>query len=294
LRNELTRMSAEEYHADPCPPSLSASIAHVLLRKSPGHAYLAHPRLGNGPRDSANFLDRGALAHRLILGAGSDIAVVTADTWRSKKSQEQREEARAEHKIPVLERDHAVALADAERVKAKMAKMGIVLAGESEVTALWGSQTLDGAMVQCRGMLDHLDGATIYDLKTCRSAHPEACQRHIDEYGYAVQHAAYIEAIETLRPTLAGRVKFVFVFFELEPPYSVTPIRLSSEFRELGKRRWRRAVETWERCVRTGDWPGYTDDIIEVEPRAWVMAQETEEAIRLASKTWIKKEHRYE
>lgn len=289
MRNEFVRMSAEEYHADPCPPSLSASIAHVMLRESPEHAYLRHPRLGNSPRSTADFLDRGALAHRLILGVGGDVAIVSSDSWRSKKAQAQREEARASHKIPVLERDHAVALVDAERVKAKLANRGVVLAGESEVAALWGSQTFGGAMVQCRGMLDHLDGVTIYDLKTCRSAHPEACQRHIDDYGYAVQHAAYVEAVETLKPTLAGRIKFVFVFFELEPPYAVTPIRLSGEFRELGKRRWRRAVETWERCIRTGEWPGYTDGIIEIEPRPWALTQDTEEATRLASKTWTKK-----
>ena len=42
-----------EYHADPCPaPSLSRSIAKLLVERSPAHAYAAHPRLG-GPRNRA-------------------------------------------------------------------------------------------------------------------------------------------------------------------------------------------------------------------------------------------------
>ena len=37
-------LSAEAYHADPCPePSLSASIANVLLQRSPAHARIQHP-----------------------------------------------------------------------------------------------------------------------------------------------------------------------------------------------------------------------------------------------------------
>ena len=35
-----------EYHADPAPePSLSRSLAHTLLTRSPRHAWQAHPRL---------------------------------------------------------------------------------------------------------------------------------------------------------------------------------------------------------------------------------------------------------
>ena len=40
--------SHEEYLSDPCPePSLSRSIADILMAQSPLHAWCAHPRLGN-------------------------------------------------------------------------------------------------------------------------------------------------------------------------------------------------------------------------------------------------------
>lgn len=288
MRNELCRMTATEYHADPCPPSLSSSIAHIMLRQSPAHARLHHPRLGGKPHQPSLHFDRGMLAHRLLLGAGNDIEIIEATDWRKRDVKALRSEARTANKIPVLRSQLAEAQHDADAICEEMARVGIVMRGESEVVALWASQAFSGAAVQCRGMIDHLDGAMIYDLKSCRSAHPEACQKHIDDYGYAIQHAAYIEAIETLRPSLAGRTKFVFVFFELEPPYAVTPIRLSGEFRELGKRRWKRAVETWERCLRTGAWPGYVTGITEIEPKPWVMAKDSEDATAAASVTWSK------
>ncbi|WP_242401117.1 hypothetical protein [Acetobacter okinawensis] len=35
-----------QYHADPCPtPSLSNSVARILLDESPMHAHFSHPRL---------------------------------------------------------------------------------------------------------------------------------------------------------------------------------------------------------------------------------------------------------
>ena len=41
-----TDISAEAYHADPAPePSLSSSVAKILVNLSPAHARIAHPRL---------------------------------------------------------------------------------------------------------------------------------------------------------------------------------------------------------------------------------------------------------
>ncbi len=281
-------MSAEEYHADPCPPSLSASIAHVMTRESPAHARLKHPRLGGKAHEHSDAFDRGTLAHRLLLGVGGDIAVIDAGDWRTKAAQTQREEARATHKIPVLASDHATAQRDVDMVRAEMTKLGFVLDGESEVTALWGAQAFGGEMAQCRGMIDHLSGRRVYDLKSIWSAHPDVCQRHIDAYGYAIQQAAYVSALETLRPTLAGRFEFVFVFFELDAPYAVTPIMLSGEFRELGKRQWLRAVDTWARCLRTGEWPTYTNSIIKIEPKPWAIQRDMDRQIAEASAGWSK------
>lgn len=272
-------LSEETYHRDDVAgPSLSAHSAMVLDRQSPAHCYDQHPQLGGkGPAHKATY-DAGNLCHRLILGEGGDIVIVQADDWRTKAAQEKRNAARAEGKIPVLEKDHEMASVASAAILLKLDDFGIRLIGKSEVSAFWEEKTEDGSSVQCRGRMDHLAlsavSASILDLKSCRSAHPDACAQHVDAYGYDIQRAAYVSALETIRPECAGRVEYTIVFAEIAPPFVVTPVRLSGEFAALGKRRWMRAVETWERCLRAGDWPGYVADIRTIDPPPWALQKD--------------------
>lgn len=283
FETRLCRMPAKEYFTDPCAtPSLSASIAHTLTSESPLHAHARHPRLGGVPRKDTRAFDMGSLSHVLLLGEGKQIEVIDAEDWKTKIAREDRDAARAAGKIPVLTADFEEARDAADSIRQQFEKFGVVLDGESETTAFWTETTRDGRTVQCRGMQDHLKLPTIYDLKSCRSASIGACQRHVDSYGYAIQRAAYVSAIEKIRPDLAGRVDFVFLFFELKFPFAVTPVRLTGEFRELGERRWRRAVDMWERCLREDSWPGYTETIVDLDPPRWALANDMDQQIAAA------------
>lgn len=81
---ELQTMSAEAYHQDPAPqPSLSSSIAKILLDQSPRHAWLAHPKLNpNYVAEEDSRFDIGTAAHVMMLerdssrivGAGRGLA----------------------------------------------------------------------------------------------------------------------------------------------------------------------------------------------------------------------------
>ncbi|HYR45035.1 MAG TPA: hypothetical protein VER98_18535, partial [Terriglobia bacterium] len=100
-------ISADEYHADCCPtPSLSASIATILIQQSPLHAKSAHPRLTENPvREEERHLDLGRLCHALML-EGDDIAVVIeADNYRTRAAQEARDAARSIGKCPLLAKE---------------------------------------------------------------------------------------------------------------------------------------------------------------------------------------------
>jgi hypothetical protein len=272
------------YFRDPCAlPSLSASIANVLDRQSPAHAFAAHPRLGGGNADRASVAtERGNLAHRLLLGAGRPVVEVKgyAD-WRKKEAKAAKQEALARGGIPVLSHKLEQAKAAADAVRARLAELGIVLDGESEAKILWTEQADDGTVVQCRGMLDvvQLERRVVYDLKTVDSAHPAACARKVDAYGYAVQRAAYVRGLERIRPDLAGRIDYVLLFVEWTPPFAVLPARLDGVFRRVGEERWERAVNTWARCTRTGSWPAYADGVLELEAPGWLMAREMEREV---------------
>jgi hypothetical protein len=270
---KILRIAEHEYHSDPCKtPSLSASIAKILVERSPLHAWTAHPKLG-GVRHVANdAMDHGSLVHKLLLGAGADVAVIDADDWRTKAAKEARDAARADGKIPVLKEQHERALRSVEPIRKQIAAHGFELTGESEVCIVWQEETIHGA-IECRCLVDHLmlDRALMFDVKTARSAHPRSCVRHVIDYGYDIQQAAYTRALTKLRPDLAGREDFVFLFVETDEPFAATPARIDAVMRERGKRRWEEACSVWARCLKTGSWPGYVDGAVYLETPAWVM-----------------------
>lgn len=280
FENRLVRLSAEEYFADPCAtPSLSASIAGVLEAQSPLHAWTRHPRLGGISRPTTKSLENGSLSHALLLDAGKGVQVIDAADYRTNVAKDAREAARKAGLIPVLKKDFDAASKVAGILRQRFLELGISLDGEREITALWTEIASNGATVQCRGMLDHLKLPRIHDIKSIRSAKPDVCRRHAESYGYAIQRAAYVSALEKIHPELAGRIDFVFVFFELEPPYAVTPVRLSGAFREVGERAWRRAVDRWEECLRTNKWPAYVSEIIDLEPSEWALSKDMNKQI---------------
>lgn len=270
-------MGGDAYHADPCErPSLSASIAGVLDRQSPAHAFELHPRLGGKRREPTKAMDTGTILHAFLLGTERTLWPCHYDDWRTREARDERDEARSQGLTPILQKDYDEAKAKAEILRTRFVDQGIVLDGASEVAAFWTETAGGGEIVQCRGMIDHFgaESASVIDLKSCRSAHPDACQRHIEAYGYDIQCAAYTSAVEKIMAGAAGRVRFTFVFFEPEPPYIVLPVRLSEAYQELGRRKWWRAVEAWARCLKEDRWPGYATETIEMSPPKWAMANE--------------------
>jgi len=274
----------DDYHADKLPepiggvPSLSNSLAKVLLDRSPAHAYSAHPRLGGAGREwpaaTLATFDRGKLAHKLLLGKGAEIVVVDAEDWKTKAAREARDQARAAGKIPALRAPYDEAVKAAPIICDKLAACGVVLDGESEVQVAWHERIADPVL--CRGMLDHLvfdarkRTATVYDLKTTADAKPESVSRSVVRYGYDTQRAAYSHAIEYLLGLEPAKIDFVFIFAETAPPYAVLPGRLDATLHARGEERWSQAVDVWADCLRTGVWPEYARSIVEIEAPPWM------------------------
>lgn len=274
----LVAMPPEQYHADPCAvPSLSSTIAHALVAKSPAHAYLQHPRLGGKGLAPTAAMDEGSLMHELILRDDDELkarlVIVKADDWRTKIAREQRDEARAAGKLAVLSHDYDEARIACAHIFARLIDLGVKLNGASEIAAFWQESANDGTVVQCRGMFDHLlraDGI-IYDLKKSRTAHPKAIRKHVESYGYHIQATAYTRALERIDPALAGKVRFRWIFIEAEAPYGVTLAEPAGSMRRLGEACWSQAVDTWAHCVAVNDWPAYPRDVVRVEASPWAL-----------------------
>jgi hypothetical protein len=265
---------ADAYHRDPAPePSLSASMAKLLLEHSPMHAWHAHPRLNPAAEERhADNLDLGELAHSLILEGEARVVVVDADDWRAKAAREQKTEARLAGKVPVLAKQW-------ERVRGLVRaferQAGDLLGvGSSEVTALWREERC-----WCRSRIDFLRGdRAIIDLKTTAgSAHPDKAAKRIFEHGYDIQAAFYSRGVERL----TGRPppRFIFAFLEVDPPHALCLIEVSPASLAMAMRKVEHAIRLWSDCLRTNRWPGYTPDIWQAETPAFVenrwLARET-------------------
>lgn len=264
------------YLADPCAaPSLTSSTAKTLLDRSPLHAWHEHPRLGGqAAKPSTRAMDTGTIVHALLLGGGQDFRVLPYADYRTKVAQEARDDAREAGLIPILQWE----LDECGEVAARL-RSYVPAGGEHEVTAVWLSGE---AGVLSRGRLDIVLArqGVIVDLKTCKDAARAAEGRNIIDYGRDMEAASRIDAIETLLPDLAGRVRFRYLFAEVEPPYAVVDAELSRTMLELGARKWRRAVDRWGECLTADRWPGPHGGKAVIEAPEWALANDMADQLR--------------
>ena len=271
------QIDGADYHRDPCPePSLSSTLAKTMLQQSPLHAWTDSPRLNPAwePTDSKTF-DIGRAAHRAVLGAGGDYVAIPSDLLASngaastKAAKEWIEDARATGKTPLKADEVEQIETMSAKARAHMLLLGDDLdPARSEMVAI---AQIEG--VWCRSMLDNvpLDARKpIYDFKTCESAHPLACRRSIEKYGYDVQAEHYRQV--WLAATSEDRA-FRFIFQEKSAPHEICVVELGHDTLFMARKKITRAREMWRLCLDRGLWPGYPPGINRIDLPEWAMAQ---------------------
>lgn len=270
-------MPAAVYHSDPCPaPSLSNSIAKVLLSQSPYHAFIQHPRLGNEiqSEESSRF-DIGSAAHSMLLeNDDSVVVVIEADDWRKKETKEKRDEARAAGKYPVLAKDfvNLVEMVQEARGFIEQTEMaGIFEDGDAEQTIIWQENS-----IWCRIRTDWLtkDRRIILDYKTCQNAEPNTFGRHMTNMSYDVQAAFYKRGLVAVGGP--EDATFLFLAQEIEPPYACSLHALSNIAIEMANEKVEAAIHGWRTCIESEVWPQYTTEICYQEPPAWAITRHME------------------
>lgn len=273
-------MPASEYHRDPCEqPSLSSSVAQALIYKSPMHAYAMHPRFGRQRGDPARRAEIGSVAHKLALGVGSDVSIISFDNYRTKAAQEARDAAIAVGTIPILQSDYDAAEALAKPLAEAAAEyMGAPICDcLAERVVIWQESSGGWRRIMVDLMLP--DYRRKLDLKTTEaSVDPDSCVRRIYSSGYAVQDAFYTRGLDALDPAGIGRRQSALIFAEQSSPHAISPpIELSEAGREMGRKQVERACRIWDDCLRTGVWPGYSRDVYVAEPPSWELQRQMED-----------------
>ena len=80
-------------------------------------------------------------------------------------------------------------------------------------------------------------------------------------------HEAFYRA--GARATGIGDCDFYYITVEKQPPNLVSVTRLHPDAVTLGDTLMRQAVRTYAACLETDTWPGYGDDITEIDLPAW-------------------------
>lgn len=271
-RAEVLAVSAADYHADPCPaPSLSSSIAQLIVNESPLHAWTAHPRLNpDHVREYSQPMDKGSICHALLLEGRTDrvhliLATKTegtgknkvdtgipVDDWRTARAQEERDTARAAGKFPILQCDwpEVEAMFDAGQSQLKAARIDLSQ-GDAEHTIKW--QEPNG--VWCRARLDWIskDRKDILDYKTTGvTANPDVVTRTLFSNGYDIQEAFYRRGVKAVYGIDA---RFRFLYQETNAPYAMSVVRIGDN--SLGDKKVQYAIDTFGECLQSGVWPGY-------------------------------------
>src|ERR1035437_7583389 len=277
---------AAEYHADPCAnPSLSSSLAKVILGQTPKHAWMKHPRLNPDSQPEADDkFNLGSVVHELMLGRGGGIEIIDANDFKTKEARARRDDARTAGLTPILA--HQYAEAQKITISALDALREIPAAANffspkavSEAVAVW----VDIGGPLCRAMIDRFspeEGGTVWDIKTTSAGLSDAAlSRTIVNFGYDLSAAFYLRAARALSGELNANTNFRWVFVETEPPFEVRVIKADATTLAMGDRKAATAIAKWQRCKKSGEWPGYPRTIERIEYPPWAETQWLEREI---------------
>lgn len=288
-------LEPQQYHADPCPvPSLSSSIARTLIRRSPLHAYAAHPRLGaTDEHRPTRAMDDGTAVHSLLLDKGAAVVPLASvygpkhkragqpvTDFATKEAQEERDALREAghqpvlaHRLPELRR---CAAAIARNLRFHQDGAAFFSPGRDEAVVVWEE---DG--IWLRAMIDRLPDdphEAPYDLKTTAlSAAPGGWERRL-QTEYAFQDAFYRRGLKAVRGIQPPPMRFVVA--EIDPPHGVAVMCAAPSLQEIANAEVDRAIRLWRKCIAEDFWPGYPPFTAHIEAPTWMLTQQDEAAMR--------------
>jgi len=259
-------ISIEAYHGG---PGISKSGLDDINR-SPFHYWSFHlapdrppeiPRTGDGLA--------GALLHCALLERDKFDSryAVGPDVRRDTKIWREFVEEHPTHQIikPDQKRE-AFAQADS-LLKIKEIRTAM-LRGMAEVSAYWEDEET-GVLCRCRPdfVCEAPDGDILIDAKTYKSAKPAAFAQQMGRMRYHVQGAWYSDgyAKASGRPVIA----FIFAAVEIAYPFAASSIMLDPEDEENGRKEYRRNLNTYAECLKSGVWPGYGETIHTIRMPLW-------------------------
>lgn len=244
------RMTREAYHADMAPtPSLSSSLAKVIVNRSAAHAIARSPRFSGRPVTPSYPMDQGSAVHAFLAGDDAAVEIVPFHDWKSTDAKRLRSLAWRNGRTPILKPDVERLRHCAEAARPVLIELvGPVAQWVSEAALFW--QGAGGGWR--RGALDLLraDMRAWADVKTTdHDASPRSAGRALYDFDAHIQEGHYNEGLDALDPSGVGRRAVWFVTVERDDPFGVSVHQTDATARSDGAEMARFAGEEWDRAV---------------------------------------------
>jgi len=167
------------------------------------------------------------------------------------------------------------------------ARQLLEMPGLREASLLWDESVLvdttgepEKVSLPCKARLDFWPQqfGAIIDIKSTLDASPRSINRDMVNLGYYVQGSFYLRAAQRVAEAGADILvpdKFLMIFVEKDPPYLTAVRNLIPEAITLGNQDLEYPLQQMARAYQTGEWPGYSDEIEDVELPGWKMREVT-------------------
>lgn len=259
---------AREYHGI---AALSKSGMDALHR-SPAHfqAYLLEPHMDT----AATIL--GSLTHTLVMEPdlfSLRYAVYENVNKNTKDGKANVQDAEAFGFIPISMSTLAQAQAMAQALRNHPTAGGAFKAEGTlfELSVFW-EEHVNGVCIPCKARIDVLTadipgfGRICADVKKTRDASPRGMRKSMVEYRYHVQAAWYRRG---LRAVGLETKQFTLLCVEDKPPYNVGLYNISEDAQRVALLEIKADVEQFAECSISGEWPGYSADVVELDLPEW-------------------------
>ena len=233
------------------------------------------------PKPSTPDMEIGSAFHVALLEEEAfpeRYHVIPADMRRDKRTKAYQEQ------VAIANGRHILTLAEAMQIGAMVEKVkshkryGQLLDRDYEFESCAVAQ-LDAVgpalKVWAKCKLDYYaqDIGTVLDPKTCQDASKEAFARTCAQRGYHIQATLYTIIMEALGKPVNH---WVWLAIEKEPPYSCAFWRCPDHIIDQTRPAVWDALERMAAAYALLRWPGYSEDIEDLDMPTWAMNQLTE------------------
>lgn len=128
--------------------------------------------------------------------------------------------------------------------------------GVAEGSIFW-TDPETGIACKCRPDFLKMEGTPYFgisDVKSCCDASAEGFSRSIAKLGYDIQAAYYQDGVKA---ATGETLPFYFIAVENKAPHAVAVYKASDEMIEVGRAKYRGALQLLKWCRENGQWPAY-------------------------------------